>query len=59
MSIASTLFVIFSIIIFIIVSNVITASKRKTSINEKPLKRKQSDGLFNDIIDMDRTTGIY
>lgn len=59
MSTASTLFVIIFIMILIVVSNVITASKRKTSNEEKPLKRKRSDGSFNDTIDMDRTTGIY
>ncbi len=51
-----TLGFIFFVMVFIVVSNVRTANKRKNTFS----KKDDNTQIFkNDVIDMNRTTGIY
>ncbi len=55
MSTASTLGLIFFVMVFIVVANIRTANKRKNSF----AKDENIQIFKNDIIDINRTTGIY
>lgn len=56
MNTAVTLGFIFFVMVFIVVSNVRTANKRKNTFS----KKDDNTQIFkNDVIDMNRTTGIY